>query len=780
MENTRKSSQYLIPIGLIFGFIFAYFEIALVAASQPRWEKLLSPIGAAAIGIYLLILIMGLLCLTLGVWSAAALNRLARSLETPIWLRRLIVIGLTLIVAWVYLYSSWQDAVPGPWVQLIFATGFAQIVLLLLAPRREQSFGWSELSLTLAVFLYPRIVHEVRSLTSVPLAYRGAAAGGFVFILTLALVLYHPIGEWLKSKFLNLRERLGRIGIWVAASFWLTPLLYRYLVGAEIYILYANIRFAVLLGALWIAAYLTCSESDRLVSWETLGLNFGVLILVSAITGSLLLVIDYPFSLSWSEGNRFYDYSLVFGQALYNYSGPILNPYSSPGRYGLWGALFLFSGLPIQLHRLWNIVLQVAPVLLFAGAITRQVKPVALRYGTFLWIALFLIILAPLHPPFILASLLVAAFAFHESLVKRGLSLILASIYASFSRFTWIFAPVALGLLIDLLLYYPKRQGTWIRRLFPTIVLVVLPLVAGLLPTLKVYLSVVQGVSMANSQPLLWYRLLPNSTLGPGVLFLALWITGPVLILLAWWMSHVRELEWIQKMAIMVVLTGFFNVGLIISTKIGGGGDLHNLDMYLITLILIVALALSRYHPQTGWPFWAVDLVTLLLLTPAYPFTPLSSNAAYNPWLDLPKNATITKTLSAIHTEVKDAAKMGDVLFMDERQLLTFGYIPAVPFIPEYEKKYMMDQAMGNNGLYFKDYYKDLANNRFTLIVTEPLRSKLRSEMGGAFSEENDAWVTWVSNPTLCFYEPVYLSRETDVELLVPRENPVGCEEYLK
>ena len=118
-------------------------------------------------------------------------------------------------------------------------------------------------------------------------------------------------------------------------------------------------------------------------------------------------------------------------------------------------------------------------------------------------------------------------------------------------------------------------------------------------------------------------------------------------------------------------------------------------------------------------------------------------------------------------------------MFMDHRQLLTFGYIPAVPFVPDYEKKYMMDQAMGNNAQYFQTYYHDLAQKRFAVIVTEPLRTKRREELGGPFSEENDAWVLWVSNPTLCFYEPLYIEPDVNVELLVPKQNPVGCEEYL-
>ena len=117
---------------------------------------------------------------------------------------------------------------------------------------------------------------------------------------------------------------------------------------------------------------------------------------------------------------------------------------------------------------------------------------------------------------------------------------------------------------------------------------------------------------------------------------------------------------------------------------------------------------------------------------------------------------------------------------MDQRQLLAFGYIPSIPFIPEYEKKYMMDQAMGNNSNYFQPYYHDLDDRRFALIVTEPLKTRRREDLGGPFSEENDAWVFWVSNPTLCFYEPIYVSTDVNLELLAPKQNPGGCEQYLK
>jgi hypothetical protein len=316
------------------------------------------------------------------------------------------------------------------------------------------------------------------------------------------------------------------------------------------------------------------------------------------------------------------------------------------------------------------------------------------------------------------------------------------------------------------------------------VLLASISLVAGLVPSRDEYLSVAQGASTASGQPLLWYRLLPNNTLGPGVLFLALIYTLPLLIILAWWMtSHLWHLDWVQKVALWGALIGFFVIGLVISTKIGGGGDLHNLDMYLITTLVAIVIALMSIDPrpvQIRWPFWAVGLVFYLVFWVVYPYTPLHPRSAYHPFLELPKEDRVAEALSTTQNEVAKFTKSGKVLFMDDRQLLVFGYIPAIPFIPEYEKKYMMDQAMANNAGYFRPYYQDLAKKRFALIVTEPLKTRRQEDLGGPFSEENDAWVLWVSNPTLCFYEPIYVSTDVNVELLVPKQNPVGCEQYLK
>jgi len=777
----NKSYRILMSIALIRCAVGMWNELSISFAAPQNWGKLFSITGTLTLALYTLLLLSGMFLLLMGLWRLKTLDRVALKVNSLYpkagWL---VLAVLTLLTMYVYLFSEWQNIFSSPWTQFTFAVGFACITLFLAAPNRTQQFRWSELALALSMFLFPRVVQETRILSGASV-YRIVTAVGFTVVVTLIFALYSTYSERIRFTLISWREKMGKARFVFAALLCLTPILHRYLVQPETYIVYDNIRFAILLAAVWGAAYLGLTGSASLVTREALGVSLGVLIGTSVLADYSLAVINYPFSLSWSEGNRFYDYSLVFGQSLYDYAGKIINPYDSPGRYGLWGVLFLWQGLPIWVHRLWNLILLTAPVLIFSALLTRKLKPSPLRYGMLLWIALFLTIRAPLHPPFIVVSIFTILFAFDESFVKRGASLAIAGFYAGLSRWTWAFAPGAVGALIDLLLYYPTRTGSWWRRLLPTVALTLLGVLPGLLPTFGAFTSLAQGDSVTSNQPLLWYRLFPNEILGLGVLFLALLYTLPVIFILGWWIKTKQwQLDWVQKTAIVGALIGFFAIGLVISAKIGGGGDLHNLDMYLVTLLVLSVLGLMMSQRNQTLPVWALGLVLYLVYLMVYPYTPFSPDSTYNPRLDYANQNQVNEALSNVQKKVKAYVKRGEVLFMDQRQLLTFGYVTDVPFVPEYEKKYMMDQAMGSNAEYFRPYYEDLARKRFALIVTEPLRSELKDNLGAAFAEENDAWVTWVSNPTLCFYRPIYESKKVNIQLLVPANNTIGCEEYLK
>jgi hypothetical protein len=346
-----------------------------------------------------------------------------------------------------------------------------------------------------------------------------------------------------------------------------------------------------------------------------------------------------------------------------------------------------------------------------------------------------------------------------------------------------VFAPGAWGALIDLLLYYPQRKGNWLQRLLPAIAMALLGILPGFLLNIKNFLGYSSGELGTAQQPLLWYRLLPNATLGPGIVLLMLVTTGPLLALLIYLLvTRQWMLDAWQQLAVWGALLGFLGAGLVISTKIGGGGDLHNLDMYIATLALVVALLLfaqTRLPDLGRWPAWALALLGFLFIFPLYQFTPFYSGAASSQWLNIPDKDETRAALANIRSAVDQYSAQGEVLFMDQRQLLTFGYIKPIPFVYEYEKKYMMDQAMASDAAYFLPYYQDLAARRFSLIVTEPLRVTVKGQ-SGVFSEENDAWVTWVSAPTLCFYEPIMTDKVAGVQLLVPRAAPRRCDKFLQ
>ena len=771
----EKTYKWLLSLGLFLALInlSAEIHVALnVLESLDKWRSLL---GLVTVFAYLIIFFAGLATL----WIPKKIHLP----ETPYRLRWLVAIFLLSSTTWFYLYSPIQNALTDPWMQLLFAAGITSLIARILDPDSDSPFDLSHLILILSLFLYPRIVQEMRNLSSQPLVYRLVTLGGVVLIIGLVVLLFSGGNQKIKEKLVAWRDRLGKMRWPLVAFFLLLPLLYRYLFGVETYVLYPSLRFLVLLVSFWGMAYLIETGSGRMFRLEAVGLSVGALVIVSFLIKSLMFVTNYPFMLYWSEGNRFYDYSLMFGQDLYNYPGAIDNPYSSPGRYGLWGVLFLWQGLPIWVHRLWNVVLQIVLPFLLAFFLTRKMKRGLLRTGLFLWIFVFFTEMVQVHMPFMLVGIIVAAFAFEESPLRRGLALSVASFYAGLSRWTQIWAPGAWGVLIDILFFYPKRKGNWINRILPTIGQALFGMLPGLLLSARSYFNYSSGVSTSSKQPLLWYRLLPNETLGPGILLAALMVSGPPLAILIWQILSERwKLDWLQKLAVGGALAGFLAVGLVISTKIGGGADLHNLDMFLVTLVFLIVLSLYSRQENfnlRSWPLPAQILIWLMMLMPVMSFTPFSVDAATSFRLDIPKQKHVDKALEIVSSEVQIAAQSGEVLFIDQRQLLTFGYVDRIPLVPEYEKKYMMDQAMGNNQAYFIGYYQDLADQNFALIVSEPLKTSLKTEVGGPFPDENDAWTTWVVKPTLCFYEPIYTSKSVNIQLLVPRKSPTKCEKYL-
>jgi len=782
-DLSKNSTRWFFLTGIGFSAVSAIVEILIVFSIQQDWGTLLSIEGLLTILAYIALLILGLLVLVFCFFDSSLLKRIAKWLERLGWMRWLGAAALILSVVWFYLYSPWQSVLTGPWLQLIFSFGLTAWVVMLISPHRQFFSSWEEFIFAFSLFLFPRIVLEMRVLFTQALVYRLAVLFGYLILVLLAVFLFFSSDQKFIKGLIVFRNRLGWPRWLLIALALCGPVLFYGLAGARVYVTNPNIRFSFLLIELILAAVLLNKSNEHLVSAKTLLISAFALALISALVQASLSVTAYPFSIGWSEGDRIYEDSLIFGQHLYNYSGTIINPYGSPGSYVLMGSLFLFPSLSIEFLRLWDVILAVAFPFLAAWILARKIDNVYLRSVFVVWLTLFFIIEAPLHPPFMLAAIIVFALMFSRSFLLRAISIVIASVYVGLSRWTWIPVTAGWAILIDLILYYPRRPGPFIRRIVPTTLLALAGLLPGLIVGYQSAFSTGAVTNLTFHQSLLWYRLLPNPTLPLGVFLTAVLYSGPLIAILIWWIASGRwQLDWLQLLTIGIGLTGFLIAGLIVSSKIGGGGDLHNLDMYLMTLVLVFTLGLYNFLRSnnisvTAWPVWLQIVLCVAIVLPIYSFTPFPRGSAYDPTMNLPNLQDTRQELAGINRYISQASQQGLVLMVDQRQLLTFNYVNRIPFVPDYEKKYMMDQAMGGNAAYFQNYYRDLANKRFSLIVIEVLRLRRTS---GAFSDENNDWVDWVSKPTLCFYQPLATYDNINVQLLVPRKDISGCQKFLK
>lgn len=567
-----------------------------------------------------------------------------------------------------------------------------------------------------------------------------------------------------------------------------------------------------LLTWIWsVALIASLLASSRRHSSLTVRILLAVLItgIFFSVASSLTYVTSYPFSLGWSEGNRLWDYSLYFGRARYLYPADSpLSPYLDIGRELLGGLPFILPNITILEERLWLAFMNIVPYVILGWLAFVWAKDEMWR-GILagLWASLFLQ-QGPIHSPLLFCAMLVAI-SWKRPLWFALPAIILAGYFAQISRFTWMFAPAMWIGMLELCSASLKDsripKESWVRVISLTFAgLLGGVFLPGLIELFKsgtgnpAALQVIPQTTM--SQSLLWYRLLPNATYGTGILLGLLIACGPLLIILFYLLNRHR---WVLNVWQYLMVGGylllFLVVGLIVSTKIGGGGDLHNMDMFIIGLFFAGAIAWRNGGQKwikeiADSPFWMRTVLVLMIAVPSLqPLTglrPLSFadslgrlmtlTNTQNPKVlgSLPAANEVQGSLAKLKMEV-DAAKVnGEVLFMDQRQLLTFGYIRDVPLVPDYDKKVLMDQALSSNQAYFLPFYRDLASHRFVLIVSDPLRVPIK-DSDYQFGEENNAWVKWVAIPILCYYEPMETLAEVHVQLLAPRQGDQDCSKSL-
>lgn len=620
-------------------------------------------------------------------------------------------------------------------------------------------------------------------------------------LLALVLILFGIIFPSVLQYFSVFRRRLGCLR-WVAAILLVVVIIWFFLYTKWSFVIDGKwLRSVFFLAGYLSVAWLLTQKNEKNYSIEgllTSALFFGTFF---QIANELKTVVSYPFSLGWSEGNRIWDYSARLGKRFYDYPQELeINAYIDLGRQTLWGLPFLLPRPSILLVRFWNAILYTVPYFLFGLLVfSEKGQEKRLWITVSLWVFLF-IHQGPIYTPLILAAMLTYTTKYFPTWLGFFVA-ILAGLFALYSRQTWMFSPAMWAALIAFLEKKPKgvkdQRGRWIRAIVLGTGGILGGLVIGnLIVAIRARLaqdpSAVTGTvnlsavnEMVSKQPLLWNRLLPNATNPMGILPALLLAIVPLILLLviikgktAW------QLNFWQKLLILGELTAFLVVGIVASVKIGGGDNLHNLDMFLITLVFLAALiwkAGGREIIQTiGQQKWIVQV--LLLAAVLYPG---SQGMLSSMPIETATKAKTEEALEIIQIMVDDRSP-GEILLIDQRQLLTFDIIKNVKLVPEYEKKVLMDMAMANDASYFQGFYKDLKTQRFSLIVSQPVYITYQEvEHEGGFGSENNTWVDWVSVPMLCHYEPVITDTTMKFMLLVPRTDELPedmiqwCEDYL-
>lgn len=538
-------------------------------------------------------------------------------------------------------------------------------------------------------------------------------------------------------------------------------------------------------------------------------------------------ISNLPFSLGWSEASRFYYASLFFAEQLY---GQPLHPtVLHPSRYLMQAVPFLIPDLPLWAHRLWQVLLWLGTSL-GSGLLLARRLPVhgKARWLLFVgWSALFLF-QGPVYYHLLVPVMIVLATFDARHFWRSLFGVLLASAWAGISRVNWMPVPGLLAGTLYLLeapfwvgvrgatesternnggkspgsfsAYAPRalRLGgdslpgsSWVLQVARYLAAPVVWCTLGTLAAFgaqALYIrwsgNPARAFASSFSSDLLWYRLFPNATYPLGLLPSVLLVAAPVLVLFALALRRLGSepgpavQKYLRPFGLAAVLAVLLVVGLIVSVKIGGGSNLHNLDSFLVHLwvtgsYLLFSEALSNSNPQpaaapaASWIPAPLGLA-LVLLPALFAVTSGGPVRVY----DMEQAGQSVRVIQKWVDRTLEEGK--PVLFISERQLLTFGYIEA-PLFADYEKVFLMEMVMAMDPDYLHEFRTDIETQRFGMIVTDPLFDKLKDPEVSSWAEENNAWVDHVADRVMCYYRRQTHLDGFGVQILVPKAVPQGC-----
>ncbi|MGB4594614.1 MAG: hypothetical protein WBI14_01745 [Anaerolineaceae bacterium] len=520
-------------------------------------------------------------------------------------------------------------------------------------------------------------------------------------------------------------------------------------------------------------------------SGKSVFLDFAALLLgygiVYRVVGFLPEIQTGAFALGWSEGSRFYNASTFVSEELYGQKLPL--PVLHPSRY-LMQALPFFVGVrDILAHRVWQVVLWLGVTLWGSWLVAKrfhQGLKIPLWQIVAFCVLFFFQGAVYYHLMFVVILVLIGYK--RDKPFQTLVFVVLASIWAGISRINWLPVPGLLAMTLYLI-DQPITPKRWMKYLVWPAVWTFISLAVGL-ASKQLYIQI-SGENpalfdSAFSSPLLWYRLWPNATFFLGILPAIALVCVPLtaLVIGEFRSGLGRRVFWLRWLLLIGILAAFFVGGVLVSLKIGGGGDLHNLDAFLVFFLLVCLSILAgkvtpdveitqESHSFEWRPLWLMLALVIPIFFNLINIGGRQMPSGRNDQADL---ATLNQAVALVSGEP------GDVLFIAERQLLTFESVDYNKVVVPYEKVFLMEMAMGENREFLREFYRTLESHTYSMIVTDSINEDLQGR-DRSFSDENNMWVQLVLEPMLQYYEPAVRLQDGNVNLLIPRGNSVLLEQ---
>jgi hypothetical protein len=162
-------------------------------------------------------------------------------------------------------------------------------------------------------------------------------------------------------------------------------------------------------------------------------------------------------------------------------------------------------------------------------------------------------------------------------------------------------------------------------------------------------------------------------------------------------------------------------------------------------------------------------LVFALFIMPAWSWT--QYNIVYKSY-DANSTGAILQKIQDKVDEVN--ARGGKILFITQRHLISMHMLDGVTLVPEYEREDLMEMAMSNNTAYLDRFKRDMQDQRFDLIVVDPLSFNVISR-NRSFADENNVWVRRVMRSILCNYREGVTFPADEISLFVPQQGERVC-----